>query len=422
MKLGQKLVNEASKKANDRGDLVYIGSVFTGAIEVPGQPGRIFITDQNGNVSKVWNTNVPNAPGHPAFVKMVHGKVQVTELLQAFNDAQYPNVGSHHSLHEWSGAGSDIVRVWGDAIMAWKAEPIAGTLTFSLFRSVFNGTTWVDAGQETVDLTSHVPTSNTRYVLVSINTSGTVVLTDGTAVAIPAITDIPSTPTGNSAKWAVKLTHGQTTLTYTPASSDFVDLRWANTGGGGTGSGNVSDTGSTAANHLAIWNGTNDHTIKDGGAVPTGNVVDTGATTANHLAIWNGSSDHTIKDGGAIPASGVTRSGSTTDAHLAVWNGSSADSIKDGGPVPSLGGGDVFGSASVTDGHLAVFDTDGYHIKDGGAVPAGGGDTIAPATNTDNNIPQWDGTNSKTLKNGLGLVTSVGSPGADTNLASEKAI
>jgi hypothetical protein len=35
------------------------------------------------------------------------------------------------------------------------------------------------------------------------------------------------------------------------------------------------------------------------------------------------------------------------------------------------GGGDVFGSASVTDGHLAVFDVDGYHIKDGGAVPSG---------------------------------------------------
>ena len=38
----------------------------------------------------------------------------------------------------------------------------------------------------------------------------------------------------------------------------------------GAGGGNVSDTGSTTANHLAVWNGTNDHTIKDGGAIPTG--------------------------------------------------------------------------------------------------------------------------------------------------------
>ena len=42
------------------------------------------------------------------------------------------------------------------------------------------------------------------------------------------------------------------------------------------------------------------------------------------------------------------------------------------------GGGNVYGSSSVTNGHLAVFDTDGYHIKDGGAVPtsSGGGHTI----------------------------------------------
>jgi hypothetical protein len=47
---------------------------------------------------------------------------------------------------------------------------------------------------------------------------------------------------------------------------------------------------------------------------------------------------------------------------------------------------------------------------------------IGPATNTDLNIPQWDGANSKTLKNGLGLVTAVGSPGSDSNVPSEKAV
>jgi hypothetical protein len=34
---------------------------------------------------------------------------------------------------------------------------------------------------------------------------------------------------------------------------------------------------------------------------------------------------------------------------------------------------------------------------------SGSGDTIAPATNTDSYIPQWDGVNSKTLKNGLAV-------------------
>jgi hypothetical protein len=46
------------------------------------------------------------------------------------------------------------------------------------------------------------------------------------------------------------------------------------------------------------------------------------------------------------------------------------DEDQDGRATASAGGGDVLGNASVTDGHLAVFDGDGYHIKDGGAVPA----------------------------------------------------
>jgi len=41
------------------------------------------------------------------------------------------------------------------------------------------------------------------------------------------------------------------------------------------------------------------------------------------------------------------------------------------------GGGNVYGSASVTDGHMAVFDADGYHLKDGGAP---GSSTVSVTT------------------------------------------
>ena len=44
------------------------------------------------------------------------------------------------------------------------------------------------------------------------------------------------------------------------------------------------------------------------------------------------------------------------------------------------GGGDVLGPATSTDGHLAVWDgTDSKTLKDGGAVPAGGGDVATDA-------------------------------------------
>lgn len=56
------------------------------------------------------------------------------------------------------------------------------------------------------------------------------------------------------------------------------------------------------------------------------------------------------------------------------------------------------------------------------AASAGDGDVVAPATNTDNYVPQWNGANSKTLKDGMEVVTTIGDPGSDTKLGSEQGI
>lgn len=70
-------------------------------------------------------------------------------------------------------------------------------------------------------------------------------------------------------------------------------------------------------------------------------------------------------------------------------------------------------SISATDWDLiALKGTDG----------AGSGDVLGPATNTANYIPQWDGANSKTLKDGLGLDTDLSSVSAnDDTVPSAKA-
>ena len=47
------------------------------------------------------------------------------------------------------------------------------------------------------------------------------------------------------------------------------------------------------------------------------------------------------------------------------------------------------------------------------------GDTISPATNTDSYIPQWDGANSKTLKNGIPTSTFATALGADDNYVTD---
>ena len=50
------------------------------------------------------------------------------------------------------------------------------------------------------------------------------------------------------------------------------------------------------------------------------------------------------------------------------------------------------------------------------------GDVIGPSTNSDGYIPQWDGTNTKTLKNGLSVVTTVGETGSDSAIPTEQAV
>ena len=48
--------------------------------------------------------------------------------------------------------------------------------------------------------------------------------------------------------------------------------------------------------------------------------------------------------------------------------------------------------------------------------------THGPDANNDGYVPQWDGANTNTLKNGLKLETTVGSTGSDTSLVSEQGI
>src|SRR6266404_878500 len=53
---------------------------------------------------------------------------------------------------------------------------------------------------------------------------------------------------------------------------------------------------------------------------------------------------------------------------------------------------------------------------------SGGGGMTGPGVTVVGNVPQWSNTGGTTVSNGLGVVTAVGSPGLDINLATEKAI
>ena len=197
-----------------------------GVVAVPGKTNYSYARDAQGRTFEVLNLTVPNKAGWPVKVGVKDGRFQVLTIRNAWPSTTTPNLPAHGYMHEWAAGGVDPTRVYGPAIMPWGVAPIAGTLTFNLYRPVFNGSGgWVDAGTEVVTLTA--PGADTLYVLVSVATDGTITLTDGNNVAAPAISDIAALPAGDKALWAVLLVAGQTDLSFTPSDSDFVDLRWS---------------------------------------------------------------------------------------------------------------------------------------------------------------------------------------------------
>ena len=108
-----------------------------------------------------------------------------------------------------------------------------------------------------------------------------------------------------------------------------------------------------------------------------------------------------------------------------------------------FGQGDVKGPSANTDGKIPQWDgANSKTLKDGlnlaTNITSQSGETEvptalavhnavknkvnAPSSNTANRIPQWNGANSKTLKDGLDFVTAMGNTPSDAKVLSEKAV
>lgn len=88
---------------------------------------------------------------------------------------------------------------------------------------------FAEVAQTTIDLTSHIPGAGARYALISVDSAGNVVVTDGGTVGSVTIltpNDTPDTPAGNYRLAAIRLYAGQTQLTDTLTMTDIHDLRW----------------------------------------------------------------------------------------------------------------------------------------------------------------------------------------------------
>ena len=190
-------------------------------------------------------------------------------------------------------------------------------------------------------------------------------------------------------------------------------------------------------------------------AVVSGGVTKYLTVAQIQAAASSGIAPPTATTVGNVPTWGDS-TGSSLGAGLSVSTSIRSQGVADNNTIPTeaavraaLGDGGVTGPDMTTENMIPQWDATAKKLKDGlllatsvanpgvdTKVPTeravrlaigaavnglGAGDVTGPTTTTEDQIPQWDATQKK-LKNGLGVATSVGGTGADTNVPTEKAV
>ena len=228
----------------------YVGLTGNGAgvVKVPGVPNayRVRIAGRDEPLLAWAPTGIANLANLPIKVILDDdGRMVIAGLIPY--DGVLPEgagVGPHRLLH-YRGGGDDVPIDLAQ-IQNLLVYPDSG-LTVNIgagLAQLSSGVVHVLA--QTLDLTSHVPVSGTRWCLIYTDGSGTVDAADGTAkdLADLAFTDIPARPEGTVGLAAVRLSSGQTTLDMGYTDPDIWPIAYipqALEGIGSVGLGDLSD-------------------------------------------------------------------------------------------------------------------------------------------------------------------------------------
>lgn len=178
---------------------------------------------------RVYIGYLPHMPKQLQVIDVVDQRLEQTQPDGSIVVPIYANVVDHANNHAYLGV--DPVYVNWRQITPLGVFPTYPVSMLIQIRAGYiprpGADTWVN--DQTVDLTSHVPGSGARYVLVSFDAAGNVTLTDGpigTDFASLTAADIPDTPAGDWRSAAVLLYAGQSAVVENRSEIDIYDLRF----------------------------------------------------------------------------------------------------------------------------------------------------------------------------------------------------
>lgn len=239
--LRRSIANRFAAKADATAYLEGVIGDGLGNVET-GTPNKIYckIGDQ---VVEAWGLNTAHIYGlsvhlvrsrhYPGDLEIESGNARSNALANAY----FANVADHAKSHGLF--GNDPIHVQLRQFLPLWLGPTGddGTpYTIRIGRGiVWTGTAWVEIPSQTIDLTLHLPTGDLsgnrycRYVLIAIDTTGAVVVTDGAQVAEAdfGLDDIPAMPVGTIVVLgAVRLYTDQVRIAEARDRVDLIDLRY----------------------------------------------------------------------------------------------------------------------------------------------------------------------------------------------------
>jgi hypothetical protein len=271
---------------------------------------------------EVYNGGVPEVAG---LRVMIGYRPENPNLIQALgvadirteisSDTPYGTLPSHGRQHFWT--GSDPVYIDFRQITGLRVYPGSG-IEINVYEGfIQRADEVIEIPAETISLTSSVPSTDGqgRYTLISIDSTGDIIVTDGTAVddyTALTVADIPATPSGNFRLAAVRLYYGQTTISDRAELSDIFDLRWPQEGIAGLLP--VAQITGATAQYQYIVSGADPYTaawsagflnIASGKTVTISDDLTVGSLTSGRVLF--ASADDTIGDDANLTWNGTTK-------------------------------------------------------------------------------------------------------------------
>lgn len=243
-----------------------------GNITVAALPGFVYYrVNEDESPGIVFNNRCPlrdNLPIYVGYDPITDPDRRIFQCLGTrdidYAEAGYtpvPQVPPHHETHQYGG-GDDVYVEWRRIMGLRIGRPVGFVVTLDPGVIIRAGAHQFIPTQ-TYDLTASVPGAGARYVLMYLNSAGTLSITNGAikaSVAALTLADCPvASGAGDYELAAVRLYHGQTTISDTPANQDIWDLRYPQSGVWSSGNA-WSLTGNTGTVPVTNYLGTNDAT------------------------------------------------------------------------------------------------------------------------------------------------------------------